>query len=165
MRFHLLSKSELKRLREGLQSRGFAVEGKTGALLEEEDVRVIVIDGNVFFEEGERALPVADEKLNGPLLAGMPSVYVDVGAVKHVINGASVMRPGIVKVTGEFSQGDYVVVREEKGGQAIAIGEALISSAEMASVSKGKVIRNVQHHGDAVHVKAKEALSLVSRQR
>lgn len=141
------------------------MEGRTGAVLEEEDFRVFVIDWNVFFEDEGRPVPVADEKLNGPLLAGMPAVYVDIGAVKHIINGASVMRPGIVRVVGEFSQGDYVVVREEKGGQAIAIGEALISSAELASVSKGKVIRNVQYHGDAVHVKAKEALSLVSRQR
>ncbi|MCS6788592.1 MAG: hypothetical protein NZ733_04795 [Aigarchaeota archaeon] len=165
MKFHPLSKSDLKRLREELRSRGFAVEGRTGAVLEEGGVKVVLVDGNAFFEEAGRLLPVADDRINGSLLAAMPSVFVDVGAVKHVINGASVMRPGIVRVEGEFSKGDYVVVREERAGQAIAIGEALLSSSELATVTKGKVVRNVQHHGDEVHERAKEALSLLPRGR
>lgn len=161
----MLSKSDLKRLRDELRRRGFGVEGRTGAVLEEGGVKVVVVDGNAFFEEAGRLLPVADDRINGPLLAAMPSVYVDVGAVRHIVDGASVMRPGIVRVEGEFSRGDYVVVREERAGQAIAIGEALLSSSELAAVTKGKAVRNVQHHGDEVHEKSKEALSLLSRQR
>ena len=36
------------------------------------------------------------------MLSGQPTITVDSGAVKFVCNGANIMRPGIVKVDGDF---------------------------------------------------------------
>ncbi len=161
MRFHRLSKSDLKKLRERLMSQGIEVECRTGAVLEEDEERVLVIDDYVLFEHKGLLVPIAAEKVNGPLLSRYPSVYVDLGAVPHVLNGAAVMRPGIVRVDGTFSKGELVVVREVRASQAIAIGEALFSSEEIRSLSKGRVVSNVQHHGDRCHELGMRALGLL----
>ncbi|MEM2233624.1 MAG: PUA domain-containing protein [Nitrososphaerota archaeon] len=161
MRFHRLSKSDLRALRERLRSQGLELECRTGAVMEADERKVLVLDGFVLFEHRGLLLPIASEKVNGPLLSRYPAVYVDLGAVPHVLNGAAVMRPGIVRIEGTFSRGDVVVVREEKGSQAIAIGEALLSSGEALSASKGRVISNVQRHGDRYHELGMKALELL----
>ena len=56
------------------------------------------------------------------ILPSRPSITVDSGAVKFVVNGANIMRPGITKIEGDFASGDIVVVKEEKYGKAIAVG-------------------------------------------
>ncbi len=157
----MLSKSDLRQLRERLISQGLKLECRTGAVLEEDDRRVIVIDGFVFFEHKGLLLPIAAEKVNAPLLSRYPAVYVDLGAVPHVLNGAAVMRPGIVRVEGSFSAGDLVVVREVRASQAIAIGEALVPSDGIQSLTKGRVVSNVQHHGDRYHQLGMRALELL----
>ena len=161
MRFHLLSKSDLRQLRERLRSQGLKLECRTGAVLEEDDRRVIVVDGFVLFEHKGLLVPIAAEKVNAPLLSRYPAVYVDLGAVPHVLNGAAVMRPGIVRVEGSFSAGELVVVREVRASQAIAIGEALVPSEEVRSLSRGRVVSNVQHHGDRYHELGMRALELL----
>lgn len=161
MRFHRLSKSDLRALRERLRSQGIELECRTGAVMEADERRVLVLDGFVFFEHKGLLVPIAAERVNGQLLSRYPAVYVDLGAVPHVLNGASVMRPGIVRIEGTFSRGDLVVVREERGSQAIAIGEALLSSDEALSVSRGRVVSNVQRHGDRYHELGMRALELL----
>ncbi len=161
MRFHRLSKSDLRQLRERLRSQGLELECRTGAVLEEDDRRVIVVDGFVLFEHKGLLVPIAAEKVNAPLLSRYPAVYVDLGAVPHVLNGAAVMRPGIVRVEGSFSAGELVVVREVRASQVIAIGEALVPSEEIRSLSRGRVVSNVQHHGDRYHELGMRALELL----
>jgi Predicted RNA-binding protein (contains PUA domain) len=161
MRFHRLSKSDLRQLRERLRSQGLELECRTGAVLEEDDRRVIVVDGFVLFEHKGLLVPIAAEKVNAPLLSRYPAVYVDLGAVPHVLNGAAVMRPGIVRVEGSFSAGELVVVREVRASQAIAIGEALVPSEEIRSLAKGRVVSNVQRHGDRYHELGMRALELL----
>lgn len=161
MRFHRLSKSDLRALRERLRSQGLELECRTGALMEADERRILVLDGFVLFEHMGLLVPIAAERVNGPLLSRFPAVYVDLGAVPHVLNGAAVMRPGIVRVEGTFSRGDLVVVREEKGSQAIAIGEALMSSDELLSASRGRAVSNVQRHGDRYHELGMRALELL----
>jgi predicted RNA-binding protein (TIGR00451 family) len=161
MRFHRLSKSDLKQLKEKLRSQGLEVECRIGAVLEDEGKRVLVVDNFVLFEHKGLLVPIAAEKVNSPLLSRYPAVYVDLGAVPHVLNGAAVMRPGIIKVEGTFSRGELVVVREIRASQAIAIGEALVSSEEVQSLAKGRMVSNVQHHGDRYHELGMKALELL----
>ena len=74
-------------------------------------------------------------------------VTVDEGAVRHIVNGANVMRPGIKGYT-DFEVGDVVVVKEGVYGKPIAVGVALVPSRELVSMSKGAVVRNVHHLRD-----------------
>ena len=82
------------------------------------------------------------------LLAGRPTITVDSGAIKFVCNGANIMRPGIVKIEGDFQAQDLVVVKEQKYGKSIAVGRVLLSRPELESASKGSVVTNLHYVGD-----------------
>jgi len=78
----------------------------------------------------------------------LPKVIVDLGAVKPIASGAHVMGPGIREVSGDFSEGDIVVVLDEKIKAAIAIGKALRPSNEVKE--RGRSILNLHHAGDSI---------------
>jgi predicted RNA-binding protein (TIGR00451 family) len=82
------------------------------------------------------------------ILPSRPIITVDSGAVKFVVGGANIMRPGITKFEGEFNAGDLVVVQEEKYGKAIAVGKAKASRPEVEGAKKGVVIENLHYAGD-----------------
>lgn len=75
-------------------------------------------------------------------------VTVDMGAVRFVINGADIMAPGITEADPELVPGDLVWIRDEKNGQPLGIGEAVMTGPEMAAGSKGKAVKSVHHVGD-----------------
>ena len=75
-------------------------------------------------------------------------VTVDMGAVRFVYNGADAMAPGIVEADSVISVGDLVWVRDERNRQPLAVGEALMTGAEMATSEKGKSVRSIHHVGD-----------------
>jgi PUA domain protein len=93
---------------------------------------------------GETYLPFLSETA---LLEKFPKAIVDTGAIKFVCNGANVMRPGIKKFT-EFQKDDIICVVEEVHNKFLAIGKALVSSAEMATISKGEVVKNLHYISD-----------------
>ncbi|MDA4128027.1 MAG: hypothetical protein OK422_00950 [Thaumarchaeota archaeon] len=99
----------------------------------------------VFIQKGDHFIPFLGSQ---DALALFPSVRVDEGAIKFMLNGADVMRPG-VRSYDEWGDADRTVaVREEKKGRGIAVGKTLITSAEMALLSKGPCVRNIHHVGD-----------------
>jgi PUA domain protein len=113
-------------------------------IAEVEDTRLLLCsDRPVFFEHGERWIQTLAnaEKL--------PSVYVDKGALKFLVSGADIMRPGIRK-SDPFQKDSAVVVRSEDNNVAICIGIALFSSEEIMAMAKGKVIKNIHHMGDGI---------------
>lgn len=81
------------------------------------------------------------------VLGSFPSVTVDMGAVRYVCNGASVMRPGIVGMD-EFEKGSIVVVKDERYSKYIAVGIASVSSYDAKAMSKGVVIDNKHYISD-----------------
>jgi predicted RNA-binding protein (TIGR00451 family) len=82
------------------------------------------------------------------LLPSRPVITVDVGAIKFIVGGANIMRPGITKTEGDFLAGEYVVVKEEKFGKAIAVGRTNLSRSELEESKKGAVVQNVHYAGD-----------------
>jgi len=75
-------------------------------------------------------------------------VTVDMGAVKFVYNGADVMAPGIVDASPEVEKDMLVWIRDERNGQPLAIGRALMSGNEMVIGQTGKGIKSLHHIGD-----------------
>lgn len=75
-------------------------------------------------------------------------VIVDSGAVRFIVNGADVMKPGIVSADPEIEAGDLVVVAEERHKKPLAIGIALIPGKEMHG--EGKAIKSLHHVGDQI---------------
>ncbi len=89
------------------------------------------------------------------VIATLPKIVVDMGAVPHVVNGADIMSPGIRNIQGEFAENSIVLIVDEKFGKPLAIGKALLSSNAMKTTKHGKVITNLHYVGDPVWNSAK----------
>jgi len=75
-------------------------------------------------------------------------VVVDAGAVRFVVNGADIMKPGIVSADPEIVIGDLVVIVEERYQKPLAIGRALVAGTDMKG--DGKAVKSLHHVGDAI---------------
>ncbi len=117
-------------------------------LLENDAVRVIVINKEpAFFYHGNRLVPTLQYLQNHPLLK---KVTIDMGAVKFIVNGADVMRPGIVEIEEGIVKNDVITIIDQKNKKPLAMGIALFNTEEMKSLSKGKVIKTIHYVGDEV---------------
>lgn len=110
----------------------------------DESSQILVGEGLTALRAGDKYLPfLTDTKT----LEKFPSVTVDMGAVKFMCDGANVMRPGI-RSFAEFDKGDLVCVVEESQKKFLAVGRALVSSAEGAAMGKGVVVENLHYISD-----------------
>jgi len=89
-------------------------------------------------------------------LASMPKIVVDMGAVRHICNGANVMAPGIVRFEGKFRKSDLVVVVDEKHGKPIAVGEVLYDDTTVSEIRQGVIVKNLHFVGDKLWKAIKE---------
>ena len=78
-------------------------------------------------------------------------VTVDMGAVKHVLNGANVFSPGIVDCDKNIKTGDCIYIRDEKYKKAIAIGIAEMNCEEMLKRKSGIAVKNIHYYGDKIY--------------
>ena len=113
-------------------------------IYELDEGQIIVGEGLTAIKIGQNYLPFLSDSTT---LAKFPNVTVDMGAVKFMCNGANVMRPGI-RSFGEFEKGQIVSIIEESQKKHLAVGRALVSSIEMAQLSKGIVIENLHYISD-----------------
>lgn len=131
---------------------GVALEVPRSAQVEilepDADTKFVVIDGRFVFIAGtgvEGYLPF----VGSPEALGLfRSLTIDDGAVKYIVKGADVMRPGISKYEEWGEAGKLVVVREDKKGRAAAVGRAEVASSAMAELKKGNCVKNLHHVGD-----------------
>ena len=77
-----------------------------------------------------------------------PSVQVDEGAVKFVINGADIFSQGIVKFNKDFSENTIVTITNPQDS-VLSIGKCLFSSRDLLT-AKGKSIINLHYLGDKI---------------
>ena len=93
-------------------------------------------------------IPTLKLILENPTL--LKRITVDKGAVKFVINGADIMRPGIINIEDNIAEGEYITIIEETHSKPLAIGKALFNTEEMRAKSSGKVIDNLHYIGDTI---------------
>jgi len=121
--------------------------GDTVDMAEGPDFDVVFVGNQVlaFVSQGKAFLTV-----RGLLRYQVSKAFatVDMGAIKFVINGADVMGPGIVDADPDIKPGDFVWVRDEKNLKPLAVGEALVSGAEMKAKRPGKAIRSLFYVAD-----------------
>jgi PUA domain protein len=116
--------------------------------VESENTQIFLIGGKpILFKAGEAVLPTLQAT---EILQQLPKIVVDMGAIPHVCNGAAIMAPGIVRIEGEFQKGALVIVADEKHGKPLAVGEALLASAEAKATRKGMVVKNLHYVGDEI---------------
>jgi PUA domain protein len=78
----------------------------------------------------------------------LKTVTIDMGAVKFIINGADIMRPGIKELDQTITKDDFVAIIDINNKKPIAIGLALYSSSKIQTMTTGKVIKNIHYVGD-----------------
>ena len=127
---------------------GDVFKGKRFELVTTDVCDIILVEDvpMIFMPDGEPFLTV-----RGALLASPEAriVVVDAGATRFVVNGADVMRPGIVQADPGIKAGDLVIVIEEAHRKALAIGRALIPGDEMVGDS-GKAVKSLHYVGDTI---------------
>ena len=77
-------------------------------------------------------------------------VVVDAGAIPYVVNGADVMRPGIVSVSDDVKADSPVQIVDERHGKPLAIGIALFNAPDIRARTSGKMCKNIHHVGDEI---------------
>jgi PUA domain protein len=77
-------------------------------------------------------------------------VAVDAGAIPYVVNGADIMRPGIVSVTDDVKAGCPVQIVDERHGKPLAIGIALLDAPAIREAAAGKMVKKFHHVGDEI---------------
>lgn len=111
----------------------------------EDGVVFVHLDDLIFIHIADAFIPFLG---SAATLALFPAAVVDEGAIKFMLKGADVMRPGIKSFEPWGAAGKTVVVKEEKKGRSIAIGQSTVNSEEAQSMSKGVCLKNVHHVGD-----------------
>ena len=111
----------------------------------EKGVVFVNLDSLTFVKTEDRFVPFLG---SSKVLEMFPSAMVDEGAIKFLLNGADVMRPGIRKFDDWGASGAVVVVKEEKKGRAIAIGLSTVSGSEASAMTKGSCLKNLHYVGD-----------------
>jgi len=153
MRVNYLSKRETSMLVERIRSLywGEVLRGKVRNAMEikEDEIKLYRIGELIVGEIDEKLYPVIHER-NLEALNRLPSMIVDMGAVPHIVNGADVMRPGIKDFRGEFNEGDFVVVRDERNLRPLAVAIALVGLEECRAMKRGKVAKNIHHVNDRI---------------
>jgi malignant T-cell-amplified sequence len=136
------------------------IEGSAGIHLEvprsaqveilepDDESRFVIIDGRFTFVSGGAGGGYLPFVGSAEAVGLFPSVTIDEGALKYIIKGADVMRPGISKYDDWGEPGKLVVVREDKKGRAAAVGRTAVASSEMAELKKGNCVKNLHHAGD-----------------
>lgn len=144
-----LSKKEFKQIALELGKKGLSL-----CTAKPKDIRLVKVNGKeiVFVDKVPTLIWINDTYLPFVMAAdkfvGLKKVYVNKGAIKPILNGANVMRPGLTR-WDDFVEGDVVAIYSEDYDTPIAIGISVVSSGALNEVKKGKVINNVHHIGDA----------------
>ncbi len=143
-----LSKSEITELGDTIWS-DFKVDlFKKGDIVQlNTDNKFILVNKELyFFNYEDRYVPTLKLLLKTNFLK---KVVVDMGAVKFVIDGADIMRPGIVEVE-EFNAGDFVSIVDVNNKKPLVVGLALFSSKEISDYKTGRVVKNIHYVGDEI---------------
>jgi len=77
-------------------------------------------------------------------------ITVDTGAIPFVINGADVMRPGIISISDDVKEGAPVTIVEDGHKKPIAVAVALFGYQEIKQQVKGKMCRTIHYVGDSL---------------
>ncbi|SMH71047.1 PUA domain-containing protein [Candidatus Nitrosotalea okcheonensis] len=147
MKSHNLSKSDISVIIDKMTKQWHIELSKSKTLILHEiddNTHLITGDNITSIQIGDSYLPFLSETA---LLEKFPKAIVDAGAIKFVCNGANVMRPGIKKFT-DFQKDDIICVVDEVHNKFLAVGKALMSSAEMSNITKGEVVKNLHYISD-----------------
>jgi len=114
----------------------------------DKDENIILINNEpMFFYHENKLIPTLKHLLKNNILK---KITVDMGAVRFVVAGADVMRPGIINLEEGIQKDEFVSIVDVTHGKPLAIGQVLFSGEEIKLMTSGKVIKNIHWVGDKV---------------
>ena len=117
-------------------------------LWKDENQKLLVINKiPAFFYYEDQPVPTLKYLQTNSLLK---KVVIDMGAVKFIVNGADIMRPGIVEIELGIEKEEFIVIVDVNHKKPLAVGIALVGSDEMQKLAFGKVIKNIHYVGDEI---------------
>jgi PUA domain protein len=141
-----------KELNKELENLGYQIEVSKKdlvELLDGEDYKIILVNKQPwFFYYGEKLVPTLKLLQTHPEL--LKHIMVDMGAVKFMVSGADVMRPGIKEIPETLEKEDFVVIVDQNNKKPLAVGVAQLNFEEMQKATSGKVIKNIHYVGDEI---------------
>ena len=147
MKRYYLSKKKIKEIKKRLAI-DIWPEGEKIEIIENKHIIILFDDVPMLFEYNDSYCPTVLFLLQNPLEKFF--VTVDMGAVKHVLNGADIFAAGIVDADPNIKEGDCVYVRDEKYGKPLAVGIAILDGKKMVNEKKGKAVKNIHYYGDEI---------------
>lgn len=103
----------------------------------------------LFFQFRTNAfMPVLRVLHKYPML--LPIYRVDKGAVRHVINGADIMAPGVRGCDPNVQRDQVVAIFAEGKEHAIAVGVAKMTAAEIGEKKSGIAVENAHYLSDGL---------------
>lgn len=116
----------------------------------ENDLVIISINRiPAFFYYENRLLPTI-KFLHSQKEKLLKTITVDMGAIKFLVSGADIMRPGIVDIDQDIIQNEIIAIIDQKNKTIISIGISMFDASEMNTQEKGKSVRNIHYIGDNV---------------
>ncbi|MBP2147044.1 PUA domain protein [Methanofollis sp. W23] len=151
---HSIKKSAVAQLKRALEGE----LGADAALFDAKRLEVVETDSEfLIYLVDKKPLLMEFEGWTFPTVRGAVErpfearrVTVDSGAVPYVMNGADIMRPGVVDATPDVKEGAPCIITEERYGKPLAVGIALYDGAELLAQEKGKVVRTLHRVGDSI---------------
>jgi PUA-domain protein len=149
---HLLKKREQRDEIEQIESDlgssiGLDAKGQLESGVLDDGSRILLLNNEIlFFEYEGRNYPTLRAILDG--IITIPTVTVDMGAVKFVVNGADIMRPGITKVDDAVTANGIVAIIDERHGKPLAVGVSKLSASDLRAATSGKVVKSIHHVND-----------------
>lgn len=116
-------------------------------LIEDELTLLRINDVNAFFKLQKKWIPTLRYLQTNNVLK---KVVIDMGAIKFLIGGADVMRPGIVEIDESIVKNEVILIVDINNQKPIAVGIALLSGEEIKVATSGKVIKNIHYVGDKI---------------
>lgn len=80
----------------------------------------------------------------------LPVYRVDKGAIRHVINGADIMAPGVRGCDPDVERDQVVAIFAEGKEHAIAVGVAKMTASEIGEKKTGIAVENAHYLGDGL---------------
>jgi len=75
-------------------------------------------------------------------------ITIDMGAIRFIVNGADVMRPGIVEIEVGIPKDDLVVIIDQNNKKPLAVGIALFDTEGMKALAQGRAVKTIHYVGD-----------------
>lgn len=114
-------------------------------LLEE---KILLVNGTpAFFYHDTHLVPTLKYLQDHPVLK---RVVVDMGAVRFIVSGADVMRPGVVEIDPEISEEEYIVIVDVQHKKPLAVGKTLHDGKTMQAMKSGRIIKNIHYVSDDI---------------